>query len=207
MSEWWDLFGDGDEILEHEWIQGESRSYPIQWVHISNYLEIGQDREIVSITVEPVTKNHPEGGYFDAFLLSRSLEDIKLWGAEFTHMPLKQLDPNSDSFPFEIPIFGAVADHDIRIVSVHIVPQQSVSGHNTNYMKLIARNKQNGTDIATKTYTAGNNLTAYKVDNFGPAHPENSLIDAGNSMSIRVEKVGEGFILPESVIVIQWDPA
>lgn len=209
-SSWWMVgFNSDATIIEHPWIQGDSANFPIEWVDIENYIPVPgwQDKEVVSITIKPKTMNHPEGGYWDVFELKRSLEDLKLWGAEFTHMPLEELDPASVSFPFEIPIFGCVADHDIQIRSVHVVPQVSVSGHDTNYLKLIARNKQTGTDIATKTYISGNNLVAYKVDDFGPAHPENRFIEAGNSMSIVVEKYGDGFVFPRSVIVIQWDPA
>ena len=208
-SDWWQSpYGDNIQI-EHDWVEGQSGNFAIEWVRITNYIPVPgfETKEIVSVKVQPKTMSHPEGGYWDVFSLKRSLEDLKLWGAEFTHMPLEELDPLSITFPFEIPIFGAVADHDIQIVSVHIVPQVSISGHDTNYLKLIARNKQTGADIATKTYIAGNNLVAYKVDDFGPSHPENRFIEAGNSMSIVVEKYGDGFILPRSVIVVQWDPA
>ena len=194
-DKWWEMSGQGEE---GEWLEGVRKSLPIFWYHIFDWIPVSDEKEIVQVKIEPKTKSHPEGGYFDGFSLKRSLMLEKLYGAEIIKIPV---EATSDSL--EIPVFGALSFNEIK--AAHLLPEGSVAGDNTDYMILRLRNKQTGGDICTKTYIEGNDLQAYKVDHFGPPNPAHAYIDEDEGCSLIIEKVGAGFTLPRSLLIIQWD--
>jgi hypothetical protein len=194
---WWDMTSD---LEEGEWLQGESKTLPIEWYNIIDWVPISDEKEIVNATVEPMTKAHQDGGHFDAFALKRNLESLKLYGAERVDICLE-----GTSNALEIPLFGAVEDSMIK--AVYIVPEGNASGDDIDYMKLIVRNKLTGGDVCTKTYIEGNDITAWKLDMMGPISKTHGLIPYGESTSLIVEKHGTGFTFPRSVVIILWDYA
>lgn len=196
-SDWWDMSHD---VVIGEWIEGQSRRLPIFWYEIESIIPVSTEKEITHATVIPRTTGHKQGGYFDDFELLRSLEYDKLYGPEVTHIPLEETNDAK-----EIVSFGLTRDY--QILAVSIVPQGSVLGDDTNYMVLRLRNKASGGDIATKTYIKDNDLEAFKVDRFGPVSPFHNVIDADQGLSLVVEKVGTGFTIPRSLIIIEWDLA
>ncbi len=198
-SDWWATFDD-QNLEEGDWIQGRSKTLPIQWYQIEEYIPVDTGKEIVQITIRPATKGHHDGGFFDVLSVQRNLEHLKLFGAERVDICLEQTTQE-----LEIPLFGAHEDSVIK--AVYIYPESSVNGHDINYMKAIVKNKNTGGDICTKTYIAGNNLEAWKLDLMGPPHTVHKVIEYMNTASLVIEKHGDGFIFPRSVIIVLWDLA
>ena len=196
-SDWWELT---QHTEEGEWVEGVAKSLPIEWYHILDWIPVADDREIVNVTVEPHTVSHLGGGHYDALSLKGNLEFLKLYGAERVDICLEE---TADQI--EIPLFGAHEDSMLK--AVYIVPEGNAVGDNTDYMKLIVRNKLTGGDACTKTYVAGNNINTWKLDLMGPIHKTHGLIPYGESTSLIVEKHGVGFTFPRSVIIVLWDYA
>lgn len=194
---WWEKT---EGLEEGDWIEGEAGVLPIEWYHITDWIPVADDREIINAIIEPKTKAHEDGGFFDAFSLKRSLEFLKLYGAERVDLCLEETND-----ALEIPLFGAHEDSMVK--SIYILPEGNITGHNENYMKLILRNKKTGGDISTKTYMEGNDVTAWNLDQMGPINKTHGLISQGEGTSLIVEKHGDGFIFPRSVIIILWDYA
>ena len=196
-SDWWKMEADGEE---GEWVTGKAGTLEIQWYELLEWFPVEQEAELVQTIVEPRTKNHPDGGFFDGFSLKYSLLFDKLFGPERVDICLEETSDNK-----EIPLFGAPDNSKIK--AVYILPESSITGDDTNYMILKLRNKETGGDICTKHYITGNNVIAHELDLFGPPAEAHSLVQSMKSASLIVEKVGTGFTLPRSVVIILWDVA
>ena len=84
-------------------------------------------------------------------------------------------------------------------------PKETITGNDTNYMQIRLINKETGAIICTKTFLSGTDAPAYEVTDFGPANEAAGAINLGQGVSFVKEDFGGGMMLPQFVLVIQWN--
>lgn len=179
------------------WIEGDLLEVPIEWVLIEAICPVADDRELLRIKLTAAS-DEDEPVYFDDLQLFINLTREKLLGWEKVFLPLGQLTGNA-----EIPVFGAVVE--AKIVAAHIVPKQTITGNNSSYCTLKLVNKETGAAICTKTFLAGVDAPAFEVTDFGPVNEVAGAINLGQGVSLVKEDSGGGLVVPESMLIIQWD--
>ena len=198
-SDWWEM---SQTVVEGEWIEGVSKSLPIVWFLIEDYIPVDETKEIVGITVQPETEEHPSGGHFDDFGVFRSLMMDKLYGNEEEMICLEEVS----SYPYEIPIFPAVTDRQIK--AVYIMPMTTaVPGDGTVTISIVNEANDGVVCTATVRAIAGDELTAYVPRQFGGISNYGDM-KSGQGLSLKlVLSEGTSFTVPRSIIVIHWDVA
>jgi len=186
--------------LAFTWIEGELQEVEIEWLHVEGICEVNSEKELLRIRVSGITDGLDDYGYFDLFQLCKNLLNDKITGNEIVYLPLEEIPAGQG---VEIPVFGAVVE--AQIAAAHLVPKQTITGSDTNYMQLKLVNKETGAVICTKTFIAGVDAPAYEVTDFGPVNETAGAVSIGKGVSLIKEEVGGGMALPQSVLVIQWN--
>lgn len=109
----------------------------------------------------------------------------------------------------EDPIF--VADRDVLITSVSILPQAAVTGDSTNSKTLDVIDKSTDgsgtTAISTSlVLSTGVNLTAFKPQGITLASSSGYKLGQGKALTLKTAKVGTGVLMPNLLIQITWEP-
>lgn len=182
------------------WIEGELQGLEIEWLHVEGICEVNSEKELLRVRVSGVTEGLDGYGYFDMFQLCKNLLNEKITGSEVVYLLLGEV---SAGVTVEIPVFGAVTE--AQIVAAHLVPKETITGNNSDYMQLKLVNKDTGAVICTKTFLSGVNAPAYEVTDFGPVDEEAGAINVGQGVSFAKEEFGAGMKLPQCTLVIQWD--
>lgn len=179
------------------WVDGELYGIDVEWLHVEGICEANPDVELLKVRVSGITEGLDGYGYFDLFQLCKNLLNDKITGNEVVCLPIDEITGS-----VEIPVFGAVVD--AQIIAVHIVPKSAITGNDTNYMQLKLVNKETGATICTKTFLSGVDAPAYEVTDFGPASDTAGAINLGRGISFVKEEFG-GMVLPQCVLIIQWN--
>lgn len=180
------------------WIEGELQEVEIEWLHIEGICEVRDDVELLKVKVSGITDGLDGYGYFDLFQLCKNLLNDKITGAEIVYLPIDEIVGYT-----EIPVFGAVVES--QIIAAHIVPKTAITGNDINYMRLKLINKETGAIICTKTFLSGTDAPAYEVTDFGPANEIAGAVSLGQGISFLKEEFGSGMILPQCLLIIQWN--
>lgn len=105
----------------------------------------------------------------------------------------------------EIPVFTAPVDCTIK--NVGIVPENAITGADTNYMTLAFVNKgSDGTgtsSMGSVDFTAGEDVAAFDYKDFGDL--TNTGLDAGDTVTIKKSEAGTGMDMPRLLAVIQYE--
>ena len=199
-SDWWQLF-DTQGVTEGEWVEGVSKSLPIVWYEILDWIPVDPDREIVSITVRPETQGHPSGGHFDAFGVFRSLLTDKLYGMEEETIALEAVS----SYPKKIPLFPAVTDRQIK--AVYIMAESTATPTGTVAISVVNEATSGTVCTATIRDVEGDELEAYVPRMLGGISSHGDM-RAGQGLSLElVLTEGSSFTIDRSRIVVLWDVA
>jgi len=182
------------------WVDGELNGIDIEWLSFETICEVDNDKELLRTRVTAETSGFSGYCYFDNLQLLKNLTDEKITGNEVTYIPLDEVSTGNE---IEMPVFGAVTD--VQIVSAHIVPKTTITGNDSNYMALKIINKETDAVICTKTFIAGADATAYQVTDFGPVNEGNGAISEGYGVSLVKEETGAGMLLPDGILIIQWN--
>ena len=180
------------------WINGELNGVNIEWLHIEEICEVNDDKELLHVTVSGITDGLNGNGYFDVFQLLKNLTNEKITGSEKVFLLL-----NQTSGEFTKAVFGAI--EDAQIVAAHIVPVSTITGDDTNYMKLRIVNADTGLDICTKTFVTGIDANSQEVTAFGPTDDTAGEIEAGKGVILIKDDYGGGMTLPQCAIILEWD--
>ena len=182
------------------WIETDyGYELPIGWLRAEQTIKVAPDREITKVTFKVVTKDLPDGGYFDEFGLYRNLFMEMATGNNLIYFPIAPISAGSS---VEIPVYGAL--DNTRIHGVYLVPKSTITGHNTNYAQLQFVNKENNGVMATLTLLEDIDAPAYKVTPFGPIN-EHSAMEIHEGASFKVIHEGGGLAIPESVLIVEWN--
>jgi hypothetical protein len=162
--------------------------------------EVNEDIELLQTRVTAETSGFSGYCYFDDLQLLKNLTDEKITGNEQLFQPIREVTAGSI---FEKPIYGAVIE--AQIISAHIVPKSTIIGNDIDYMTLKLMNKETSEVICTKTFIIGTNAEAYKVTDFGPVDTEAGAMNLAKGVSLVKEETGTGMLLPESLLIVQWN--
>lgn len=181
------------------WVNSDIQALPIEWIRVDSVAEVRDDAEIIRARYRVVTLNLAEGGFFDELGFFRNLLHDKITGNNVVYFPIP---PLAQGVPLEIPVFGAVAK--AQIMAVHFLPKESIVGHDEDYAQLQLVNKDSGEVMSTLTFIQGIDAPAYEVISFGPVN-QHGEVEIFKGVSFRVEQLGRGLALPESVLIIEWN--
>ena len=206
-SDWWKL-ADYESADQGLWIEGQTRTLPIQWLYFKDYIPLDTNREVTDFVFEPQTLGHEGGGHFDVFFLNRSLLFDKLYGTYVTHICLEELAVGD--LPFEIPLFGSVKDGLwCEIKSVDILPLESTTlGANERVMFRV-HNMDTGGTVCTRTLMNGDDLVKGRTMRFSTPTLAHAFVEYSYGLYLHVEtpETFDAVGIPRCLIVIQWDIA
>jgi hypothetical protein len=110
----------------------------------------------------------------------------------------------------EDPIF--VAPVKCRVVGIEVVPQAAATGDNTHTKNLNVIDKGSAgagtTEVANKDLVTGVNLTAldrYEIP-LNTTYAAGVEMDEGDTMTLQIEKVGNGIDVGPFLVQVDWIP-
>lgn len=180
------------------WIDGELSNVPIEWLHVEGICEVNAQKELLHVKVSGNTAELNGNGYFDLFELLKNLTEEKANGSEKVFL---LIDETAQTFTKAV--FGAIID--TKIVAAHIIPVATITGNDSDYMKLRLVNADTNADICAKTFVSGINANSQEVTDFGPADDTAGAIEAGKGVVLLKENYGGGMTLPQCIIILEWD--
>ena len=193
------------------WTESFEYDIFVAWLEIDVYAPIRDNAEIYRATFKPRTVGLVGGGYFDSLAFYRNLYFDKVTGAYVMYYPIEPILAGVDT---ELPVFGAVfnsASYDplesnpsAIITAAHIVPQNLITGDNTDYCQLQLLNKETDNLITTLTLIGGNDAPAYKVTSFGGVSAD-AEISIFEGVSLNVVHYGAGLALPYFTLVVEYN--
>jgi len=214
-EKWWEIKFEkrkwvtewGNPLLADDgvYVEGIRGTLPIEWYRVLDWIPVDENREITDITVQPETLAHQDGGYFDAFSIRRSLLKEKLYGPEVTHICLEELTVYD--MPFTMPLFGAVRTEGAKILAVDLFPLDGTAIGIGERVQLRAINTETTGIVCTLTLMEGGDLQEGICEQFGGISETHGYISQGYGMFLEVvvPEDYDGFTIPRSLIVIQWD--
>lgn len=182
------------------WVNGEVSPIEILWQEISEEIQVNQNKELISIEIKCIN-NAENIGYFDKLSVKEDLTNEKINGNNITYIPVEEI--NIGTAQVEVPIFAAVKNN--KISAVHVLPSSTITGSDTDTIKLSIVNKVTGDVISTKTFVSGVNATAYTLCDFGAVDTAKQNIATGTGLCLRIDPISNSKIIPKSVLVIEWD--
>lgn len=200
MNSGYPYHGEPSPPPELIWVNSDLQALPIEWIRVDSVAEVRDDAEIIRARYRVVTLNLAEGGFFDELGFFQNLLHDKITGNNVVYFPIA---PLAQGVPLEIPVFGAVTE--AQIVAAHLVPKETITGNDSDYMQLKLVNKDTGAVICTKTFLSGVNAPAYEVTDFGPVDEEAGAINVGQGVSFAKEEFGAGMTLPRCLLIIEWN--
>lgn len=180
------------------WIAGELTNLPVEWLRIETICPVNKERELLKVRVTGLTEGLTGGGYFDEFVLKKNLLDEKQTGAEKVFLPIDETTGE-----IELPVFGATVE--AIVVAAHIVPENPITGNDSDYMTLKLVNKETGVVICTKTFVAGVDAASYEVCDFGPVNEAAGAINICQAVSFKKMDTGAGMTLPRCLLIVEWN--
>lgn len=135
--------------------------------------------------------------------------------------PRKTTLPGTDSVTVAIPTIALGSDDDqvvwtnktgakVRMTKVTVTPEDSVTGNDTNNLKLQLRNKGllgvgSVGVTGVKEYDTGTDLTAFKPDELVLSSTLTERdVDVDETVALNKTETGSGLPLPQSVVTLEF---
>lgn len=183
------------------WKTSAAEMVEILWTPFETTVPVNPEKELLSVTYKVInTENFPV--YFDDLTLEKNLLNDKLMAAETTYIPFEGV---AAGVPLNRTVFAGI---DVtKIVSIHYVPEETITGSNTDYAQLQIINDPDGEILTTKTFVDGVINKEKLVFDFGPVSPRTAVIAPGTSLRLTKQEAGNGMKIPRGVLIIRWDIA
>lgn len=181
-----------------DWIESSVVGVPVTWYTQEMTMEVNDEKELLRTIVTAVTNGAVSRIYVDVFKLLRDLERDLIEGDKITYVLVPEQVGN-----YERAVWGATKD--VQVNHVYLVPRANVIGNDLNYTQLSIKRKDSEAILCTKTFIAGIDAPAYTVTSFGPVNTAAGALSTNVGLSLLKEDSGDGMLLPEMVLIIEWN--